>query len=108
MNPGDLVWVDFPGAVQTKRGPAVVLSSPTYHAARPDVILGLITSQVSRARGPTDLLQDWQQAGLRIPSAFRAYISTLPRSVVVGTIGSLSQADWDEVVTRMKLALKLN
>lgn len=79
MNPGDVVWIDFPGVVQTKRRPAVVLSSATYHAARPDVIVGLITSQTSKATSPTDFpIHDWQAAGLRVPSAFRAFIVTLP------------------------------
>jgi hypothetical protein len=29
VNPGEIVWADFPGVVQTKRRPAVVLSSAT-------------------------------------------------------------------------------
>ena len=29
MNRGDVVWIDFPGVVQTKRRPAVILSSST-------------------------------------------------------------------------------
>jgi mRNA interferase MazF len=109
MNPGDVVWLEFPGVVQTKRRPAVVLSSPTYHAARPDIIVGLITSQTSKATSPTDyLIQDWQAAGLRVPSAFRAFIVTLPRSAVVSKMGTLAHADWNEVVARVKLAMDLN
>lgn len=45
FNPSDIVTVDFPGAMGIKRRPAVVLSSKTYHSNRPDVIIGLITSQ---------------------------------------------------------------
>lgn len=44
FNPGDVVTVDFPGVTGVKRRPAVILSSATYHANRPDVIVGLITS----------------------------------------------------------------
>jgi mRNA interferase MazF len=44
MNPGEVIWIDFPGVVQTKRRPAVILSSASYHSTRPDVIVGLITS----------------------------------------------------------------
>ena len=44
FNPGDVVTVDFPGVTGVKRRPAVVLSSATYHANRPDVIVGLITT----------------------------------------------------------------
>jgi mRNA interferase MazF len=108
MNPGDVVWIEFPGVVQTKRRPAVVLSSATYHSTRPDIIVGLITSQTSKSSSPTDhFIQDWHAAGLRVPSAFRAFIVTLPRSAVVSTMGTLGLKDWNEVVSRVKLALEL-
>jgi len=51
--PGDVVTVDFPGVTGVKRRPAVVLSSHEYHAIRPDIILGLITSQTKNL-GVTD------------------------------------------------------
>lgn len=109
MNPGDVVWIEFPGVVQTKRRPAVVLSSSAYHSTRPDIIVGLITSQTAKSTSPTDhLIQDWQVAGLRVPSSFRAFIVTLPRTAVVSTMGTLARADWNEVVARVKLALELN
>jgi mRNA interferase MazF len=108
MNPGDVIWIDFPGVVQTKRRPAVILSSPTYHTTRPDLIVGLITSQIAKAVAPTDhLLQDWQSAGLRVPSAFRSFLLTLPQSAIVSTMGTLSPADWLEVTRRVRLALDL-
>src|SRR5436190_707889 len=57
-----------------KRRPAVVVSSPLYHQHRPDLISGVLTSQVSRATTPLDyVLADWASAGLRQPSTFRAY-----------------------------------
>jgi mRNA interferase MazF len=109
VNPGDVVWIEFPGAVQTKRRPAIVLSTPAYHTARPDIIVGLVTSQIAKAVAPTDhVLYDWQAAGLRVPSAFRAFIVTLPRSSVVTSMGSLSSQDWVEVVARLGIAMKLN
>lgn len=49
LRPGDVVLLDYPGVKQTKRRPAVVLSSHLYHQHRPDVIAGLITSQVDVA-----------------------------------------------------------
>jgi len=94
--------------VQTKRRPAVILSSASYHATRPDIIVGLVTSQTAKATAPTDfLIQDWQTAGLRVPSAFRAFIVTLPRSAIVSTMGTLTPPDRIEVVTRVKLAMDL-
>ena len=71
---GDIVTVDFPAVTGIKRRPAVVLSSQTYHVNRPDVIVGLITSQTKNL-GVTDyVLQDWQISGLRVPSVFRSFI----------------------------------
>ena len=79
VKPGDIVTVDFPGVTGIKRRPAVVVSTDTYHRTRPDAILGLLTSQVGAATGPTDyVLQDWQTAGLHSPSASRAFLATLP------------------------------
>ena len=103
---GDIVIADFPGIEGVKRRPAVILSSETYHAVRPDVILGLITSQTAAAIGPTDYaIKDWQQSKLRVPSAFRAFITTIPKTNISGTIGRLSDADWGEVKTRIRTAL---
>lgn len=60
LNPGDVVTVDFPSVTGVKRRPAVVVSSATYHLNRPDIIVGLITTQTT-ALGVTDyVLQDWQ------------------------------------------------
>ena len=108
MNRGDVVWIEFPGVVQTKRRPAVILSSSTYHTTRPDVIVGLVTSQTSKATSPTDhVIQDWQAAGLRVESAFRTFIVTLPRTAIVSTMGTLREPDWGQVVARVKLAMEL-
>jgi mRNA interferase MazF len=69
--PGDVVLAPFAGPAGLKERPAVVVSSDLYHACRPDVILGFLTSQVAKATAPTDyLLQDWAAAGLRLPTAF--------------------------------------
>ena len=103
---GDVVVADFPGATGVKRRPAVVLSSDAYHGVRPDLIIGLITSQTATAVGPTDYaLLDWSAAGLRLPSAFRAFLATVPRSAITGRIGRLSGRGWDVVRACIKTAL---
>ena len=95
--PGDVVTVDFPGATGLERRPAVVVSSALYHAHRPDLVLGVLTSQIASATTPTDfLLQDWQAAGLNRPSAFRAYFGMVERGTV-RIIGQLSEQDWPGV-----------
>ena len=106
LKPGDVVVANFIGAVNVKRRPAVVLSSDVYHANRPDYILGLITTQLTAAISPTDyLLQEWSSAGLRQPSAFRAFLYTCQRTDVLAHIGQLSESDWQEVRNRVKTAL---
>jgi mRNA interferase MazF len=89
-----------------KRRPAVILSPDLYHSNRPDVIIGLITSQTSSAVGPTDYaLHDWAAAGLRVPSAFRAFVVTVPRPPDTARIGSLSDTDWQEIQARVQAAV---
>ena len=103
---GDVVWIEFPGVFETKRRPAIVLSSTEYHSCRPDVIVGLITSQVAKSTGPTDhVLTDWRSAGLRVPSAFRAFLSTLPRTAIISTMGRLATSDSSAIRACVKLAL---
>jgi mRNA interferase MazF len=102
---GDVVTVDFPAVNGIKRRPAVVLSSEIYHANRPDVIVGLVTSQTKNL-GVTDyILQDWQKSGLRVPSVFRSFIVTLPPSANVIVIGKLSEQDSQGVRNCVKLSL---
>jgi mRNA interferase MazF len=46
---GSVIVVSFPGVTGIKRRPAVIVSSDQYHRSRPDMIVGLITSQVQAA-----------------------------------------------------------
>jgi mRNA interferase MazF len=108
LKPGDVVVVDFPGVTGVKRGPAVVLSSDAYHSTRPDAILGLITTQIAGSTGPTDYaLVDWAAAGLRLPSVFRTFVVTVPRTAVYQVAGHLSDQDWLAVRGRLGAALAL-
>lgn len=103
IKPGDVVAVDFPGVLGIKRRPAVVLSTDVYHNNRPDVVLGLLTTQTAGAIGPTDyVLQDWPAAGLHNPSAFRVFLATLPATNIV-KIGHLSDRDWNEIQIRLRI-----
>jgi mRNA interferase MazF len=104
--PGDVVLAPFPGEEGLKVRPAVVVSSRLYHAHRPDVILGMITSQVIKATQPTGYrLLDWAAAGLHLPSAFRCYLFTSHVDDVITQLGVLSARDWAEVQARLRLAL---
>jgi len=97
LKPGDVVVGAFPGAQLIKTRPAVVLSTEDYHRNRPDVVVGLITTQVPKPLAPTDCeLRDWKQAGLHAVSYFRLFPVTLPQREV-RLIGRLSDADWVSV-----------
>lgn len=100
----DVVTVDFAGATGRKRRPAVVLSSDTYHRERPDVILGVLTSNIGSATAATDyILLDWNTAGLRVPTAFGVYLGmALPTAI--RKIGSLSPRDWAAIRERVQRA----
>jgi mRNA interferase MazF len=105
LQPGDVVVADIRGAVVTKRRPALVVSTDLYQDHHPDVILAVLTTQVSAAVTPTDyVLQDWAAAGLHAPSAFRAYVGTY-LATAVRPIGHLSDRDWQEVQSRLGLAV---
>lgn len=103
--PGDVVSVDFVGATGMKRRPAVVVSSALYHSHRPDIVVAVLTTKFASATSPTDyVLQDWAAAGLRQPSAFRAYFG-MDRPNAVGYIGRLSDRDWAAVQQCLARAL---
>ncbi len=104
-DPGDVVVLNFPRALRVKRRPAVVFSTPLYHAHRPDVIVGLLTTNVRAATAPTDyMLLDWAKAGLRKATAFRSYLVTVNRAGSVH-IGRLSDRDWQGVQTCLARAM---
>lgn len=104
MKAGTVVTAEFQGIVSTKRRPAVVVSSEAYHRERPDVILAVVTSQISKSISSTDyILQDWQTANLNKPSAVRVFLFTLPQSKIT-EIGELSERDWAKVKTRLQIA----
>jgi mRNA interferase MazF len=101
LKPGELVVAMLPGAVETKVRPAVIVASETYLSERSDVIVGILTTKIPSPLASTDyLLRDWQVAGLRAQSCFRAYILTLHRSNVT-VVGNLSKDDWTQVKHRV-------
>jgi mRNA interferase MazF len=108
LKPGDVVIADFVGATGVKRRPALVVSSELFNSKRPDVVLSALTTQTSRATAPTDyVLQDWSAAGLRQPSAFRVFVGMYD-ATRVNPVGHLSERDWNEVQSRLRMALALS
>lgn len=103
-----LVPFHFSDLSTTKVRPALVVSSAQYHQDEPDLLLAAITSNVAAATGVLDYpLQQWQQAGLKFPSAFKPVLFTLDPQRVLHPIGMLKPLDLAEVDKRLKLALGL-
>jgi hypothetical protein len=107
LKPGDVVVSVLVGAVETKVRPAVLIASDTYLVERPDVLVGILTTKVPKTNTSTDcVLMDWQLAGLRAESFFRAYILTIHRSELT-VIGHLSSRDWSQVRTCVRASFAL-
>ncbi|MEA3339335.1 MAG: type II toxin-antitoxin system PemK/MazF family toxin [Chloroflexota bacterium] len=107
LQAGDVVTIDFSGVKGIKRRPVIVVSSSTYHQHRPDVIVGIVTSQVQKATTPTDyVLKDWAEAGLHRLSAFRTFLATLP-STAATPIGHCSKRDWQGITNCLKKAVQI-
>jgi len=107
LKPGAVVIGMLPGAAETKVRPAVVISSDSYLVERPDVLVGILTTKLPRKATSTDyVLLDWQPAGLRAVSCFRAYVLTIHRSELT-VIGHLSEHDWTQVRACVRAAFAI-
>jgi mRNA interferase MazF len=107
LKPGDVVVGVLAGALETKVRAAVVIASSTYLVERPDVLVGILTTKLPRTITSTDcLLMDWQLAGLRAESYFRAYVLTSHRSELT-VIGHLSERDWNKVTACVRAAFAI-
>ena len=96
---GDVLLVPFPFTDQqgSKQRPAVVVSSSTYSANRPDVLIMAITS-VLRSPGAAlsfgeAVLADWQSAGPIKPSVFKPVFTTIEQRLVIKRLGAVSLGD---------------
>ena len=107
IEPGKIVLADFAGATGVKRRPALVISTIRYHQTRPDVIIGVLTTQSASAKAPSDyLLQEWSQAGLHKPTAFRTFLNTAPITAVA-EIGQVTELDWRGIQACLRLAIAI-
>ncbi len=93
---GDVVLVRFPFTDQstTKKRPAIVVSSASYHRERSDLILMAVTSQIGAMRRTGDILvEGWQEAGLLKPSVVKPVVATVQRDGVLRRLGRLGKDD---------------
>ena len=105
---GDVVLVPFPFTNQTfsKKRPAVIVSSRTYNAAKPDIVVMAITSQLRASASLGEVwVQDWQNAGLLKPSAIKPIFATLEQPLIIRKLGSLKATDREAVRQAIATAL---
>ena len=101
-NPGEVVLIRFPFTNQqgVKQRPAVIVGSSNYNTQCPDVILLALTSQIKSSPGFGEApVQDWQNAGLLKPSAFKPIVFTAEQTLVRKTLGYLSDHDRETLRT---------
>jgi mRNA interferase MazF len=88
-----LVRIDFTDQSGAKLRPAVVVSDERYNQG-PDRLIASITSNLQPVPHWGDhRLRDWQQAGLKVPSLAQVKIATVEASIIVRTLGRLSEFD---------------
>ena len=93
---GEVVLVPFPFTNQeeSKKRPAVGISSPAYHTNRPDLLIMAITSQPHTALDfAAFTIIDWQSAGLLKPSYAKPVLTTLEQTLVIRSMGQFSPRD---------------
>ena len=101
--PFALVRVPFPFTERqaTKRRPALVLSKPAFQEQRGHLLLAMVTS-ARNSQWPTDWqIKDLQAAGLVQSCFIRFKVFTLDQSLLMGSLGALSEADRRGVQSRL-------
>ena len=93
---GDILLVPFPFTSQSssKKRPAVVVSSQSYNASKPDLVVMAVTSQLRAMPQLGEVwIEDWRAAGLIKPSAIKPVFATLEQQLVIRQLGRLQAPD---------------
>lgn len=95
---GDLLKVPvlFTNQRGLKDRPAVVVSVDEVSQSRGDLILVPISTHAGNRFGDRPVL-DWQQAGLNMPTFFKAVLVTVEERSVQRVWGRLSKRDYQQV-----------
>ena len=106
---GQIVLVEFgySEGIGSKKRPALVLSTESYHQSRHEVIVAAITSNISRELPGDTLLKRWREAGLLFPSVVTGIVRTIKANLIVRTLGALPQQDLQRVERNLRHALGL-
>lgn len=85
-----LVRYPFSDLSSSKVRPAVVVSAP--HES-PDIFIVPLTSRTTSLLAGEFVLSEWKAAGLNVPTAVKRGLYTVYQSLVVTTIGKLTETD---------------
>ncbi|MDA3790595.1 MAG: type II toxin-antitoxin system PemK/MazF family toxin [Desulfobacula sp.] len=91
----DIVLVPFPftDLSATKKRPGLIISPDKYNKNL-NVIIAFITSKIDTPHQLGDYKTlKWKKAGLPKPSIIRMKFTTIDKSIIIKTLGSLDEAD---------------
>ena len=85
----------------------MVISSQDYNAARPDLILMAVTSQVKTPLLFGEIMiADWQAAGLLKASVIKPVMTTIQKDLVIQKLGKLALPDSQAIESLLAILLK--
>jgi len=107
--PWDVILVPFPftDLSLNKRRPAVVISCGMYNDSG-DLVIGFLTSNLYGTSRLGDYeLENYLQAGLPLPTRFRAKFASISGEIVVKKLGSLTTGDCTAISASIRDVLAL-
>ncbi|MHC4197452.1 MAG: type II toxin-antitoxin system PemK/MazF family toxin [Planctomycetota bacterium] len=114
MKRGDVVLIRFPftDLSSTKVRPALIISNENYNSKQDDVVLLLITSNVSRVSPDDGILDsndtEFKDTGLKQTSAFRVgKIQTLNKKLINSRLGLVGSNTLSKIEVRLRNLLQL-
>jgi mRNA interferase MazF len=92
----DIILVRYPFSdlSSSKVRPAVIVNTP--HTSQ-DIFIVPLTSKTTGLLVGEFILSDWEAAGLNVPTAIKRGLYTVNQSLVVRTIGKLSDRDAEQL-----------
>lgn len=105
----DVVLVNFLFSEETgrKRRPVLVISSPEYNQGRQEAVVAAVTSNTRRVLPGDLLMDDWERAGLPLPSVVTGIIRTIKQGMIDRKLGRVSDKDMASVEINLRSTLGL-
>jgi mRNA interferase MazF len=106
LSKNDVILVRYPFSDLTaaKVRPAIVVGAP--HSSTDSLVVPL-TSKVEKLMAGEFILADWRMAGLNLPSAVKRGFYTIHVSLILKSVGRLSDRDAHQVELSLRTWLGL-